>query len=117
MVETSSNQNFDYKSSYSRKLSGLERKAVANNLAQDSTSNFHSMQFACSASLEVAKHGNLNFLNSQEVFRKVKSEYESKCILSNDMWQDILITQKLMKATLNVFFLRLYPNFISTNTN
>ena len=78
VVGTISNQHFDNNSSFSRKLSGLERKVVADNLAQNSTSNFHYKQFTCSASLEVAKHGNLTFLKSQEVLRKVKSEYESK---------------------------------------
>ena len=37
-----------------------------------------------SNSLEVAKHGKLTFLKSQEALRKFKSEHESKSRLSDD---------------------------------
>ena len=76
-------------------------------------SNFHYKQFTCSGSLEVAKHGNLTFLKSQEVLRKVKSEYESKCRLSDDMWQDILITKKTYESNIKGTLLNGYIQTVS----
>ena len=70
------NNIFNNKISHSRKLFGLDREKVAEKLSQNSTSNIYYDLFACSKSLEVAKHGNLNFLKSQELLRKVKSEHE-----------------------------------------
>ena len=66
----------------------------------NSTSNFHYKQFVQPSSLEVAKHGNLNHLKYQVVLRKVKSEHESKSRLSDDMWQDIVITQKSYESSI-----------------
>ena len=57
-----SNQHFDNKTSYSRKLSGLNKQVIGKNLALNSTSNFHYKQFTQTSSLEVAKHENLNQL-------------------------------------------------------
>ena len=100
VVGSISNKHFDNKTSNSRKLSALSRQVVGDDLMLNSTSNFHYKQFVQPSSLEVAKHGNLNHLKSQVVLRKVKSEHESKSRLSDDMWQDIVITQKSYESSI-----------------
>ena len=55
-VGSISNQYFDNKTSYSRKLSGLSRQVVGGNLVLNSASNFHYQQFTQPSSLEVVNH-------------------------------------------------------------
>ena len=106
-------QHFDNLTSNSRKLSGQERKLVAGELVHNSASSIHYKQFEQSSSLDAAKHGNLNFLKSQEVFRKVKSEHDSNSRLSDDMWQDIIITQRTYDSNIKGAILNGYIQTIS----
>ena len=53
-------------------------------LVNNSSNNYHYKEFTASTSLEAAKHGNLNLLKYQDVLRKMKSEHESRCRMSDD---------------------------------
>ena len=97
---TLSDEHFDHTTSHSRNVSNDNREELGKMLTCSSAINYHYDLFKDSKSLEVAKHGNLNQLQSQEVLRKVKSQYMEKKRFSDDIWQDIVITKKLTTVLL-----------------
>ena len=90
---TLSDEHSDEKTSHCRKLSGHSRELVGQELFYTSPINYHYRQFENPTCLNVALRGNMNALKSPDVFRKIKSEYDSKSRFSEDMFQDIIITQ------------------------
>ena len=70
---TLSDEHFDHTTSHSRNVSNDNREELGKMLTCSSAINYHYDLFKDSKSLEVAKHGNLNQLQSQEVLRKVKT--------------------------------------------
>lgn len=72
-----------------------------------STSNFHFKQFVQPSSLEVGKHGNLKHL-------KLFSEKSNQNMrLSDEMWQDIVITQKSYESSIRGSHFNSYIQTIS----
>ena len=95
-----SRQHFDYETSHSRKLSGQARKLVAKELQHNLPIKYHYEQFDDTSKLIVASHGNISSLKSSEVIRKIKSEHASKFRFSDEMLNDVLITQKTYDSTI-----------------
>ena len=69
-------------------------------LENKSVSNFHYSLFTEPDNIVAAKHGNVSYLHSTDVLRKVKSQHMSKSRFDSDMWQDILSTQLSFKSTI-----------------
>ena len=95
-----SDEHFDHTTSHSRNVSNDNREELGKMLTCSSAINYHYDLFKDSKGLEVAKHGNLNQLQSQEVLRKVKSQSMEKKRFSDDIWQDIVITKKTYDSTI-----------------
>ena len=112
---TLSRQHFDNETSHSRKLSGQARKLVAEELNYTLPSKYHYEQFDNTFNLTVASHGNMNSLKSADVIRKIQSEDASKCRFSDEMFQDVLITQKTYDSNIKGTVFNGYIQTISRN--
>ena len=89
-----SDEHFDHKTAYSRKISGEQRENLGREILSSSAINYHYDLFKKSNNLESAQHGNMSQLHSQSILRKIKSQHLAKKRFDNDMWQDIVITKK-----------------------
>ena len=95
-----SKEHFDHTTAYSRKVSGQQREILGEKISTSSAINYHYDLFKKSDTLEAAKHGNINQLHSQQILRKVKSQYLAKRRFNDDMWEDIVITKKTYDSTI-----------------
>ena len=88
------------KVSRSHHLAGERRETISEQLENKSVSNFHYSLFTEPVNVAAANNGNVSYLHSTDVLRKVKSQHISKSRFDNDMWQDILSTQLSFKSTI-----------------
>ena len=108
-----SDEHFDHITVHSGNVSGDQREELGKKITCSSAINYHYDLFKNSQNLTVAKHGNLNELHSQEVLRKVKSQYMEKQRFTDDMWQDIIVTKKSYDSTIKGKVLDGYIQMIS----
>ena len=99
-----SRELFDHATAYSRNVSGEDRKILGQDISSSSAINYHYDLFKNSQKMLFAKHGNLSGLQSQQVLRKVKSQYLATNRFSDDMWQDMIVTKKLMTVQLEEMY-------------
>ena len=88
---------------------------VAEELNYTLPSKYQYGQFYCTSNLTVASHGNVNSLKSADAIRKIKSEHASKCRFSDEMFQDVVITQKTYDSNIKGTVFNGYIQSISRN--
>ena len=80
-----SKEHFANRVSRIRHLAGDRRETISEQLENKSVSNFHYSLFTEPDNIVAAKHGNISYLHSTDVLRKVESQHMSKSRFESDM--------------------------------